>query len=331
MRKVPLLSIIVPVYKVESYIHRCVDSILTQSFPNFELILVDDGSPDNCGAICDEYVAKDSRVHVIHQQNGGLSAARNAGIDWAFAHSDSQWLSLVDSDDWIHPDYLKTLLQAVEESNTELSICGFVRTTGTVEDRIPEQEFQAKLWAPEAFWCENHVNAAVAWGKLYRKSLFKTLRYPVGRIHEDEFTTYQILFSLSRFAVVAAPLYRYYQNDAGIMQQAWRPARLDALDAIETQLAFFRTNSLLQAFHFEQRRYLFTLNQFLKAVSAPESEYTSYRSVLTKRLRRFLRKNHSDYPFKQNRQYYEIAYPNAMRLYRHLRSAVSRIRRKFRK
>ena len=325
------ITIIVPVYKVEPYLHRCVDSILAQSFPDFELILVDDGSPDNCGAICDDYAAKDRRVHVIHQQNGGLSAARNAGIDWAFANSDSQWLTFVDSDDWIHPDYLKTLLQAVEESNTELSICGFVRTTGPVENRIPEQEFQIKLWAPEDFWCENHVNAAVAWGKLYQKSLFKTLRYPVGRIHEDEFTTYQILFSLSRFAVVAAPLYRYYQNAAGIMKQPWRPARMDDLDANEAQIAYFRAQGFLRAFHFEQKRFLYTFNQFRKILTAPESEYIKYYPVLVKKLRHFLRKNKSDFPFKQNRHYYEIAYPRIMHLYRILRSVAAKIYRMFRK
>ena len=102
----PQISVIVPVYKVEPYLRRCVDSILGQTFTDFELILVDDGSPDNCPAICDEYARKDTRVHVIHQENGGLSAARNAGIDWAFANSDSQWLTSVDSDEWVHPEML---------------------------------------------------------------------------------------------------------------------------------------------------------------------------------------------------------------------------------
>ena len=113
----PQISVIVPVYKVEPYLRRCVDSILAQTFTDFELILVDDGSPDNSGAICDEYAQKDARVHVIHQENGGLSAARNAGIDWVFAHSDSQWLTFVDSDDWVHPEYLERLYHAVLEHN----------------------------------------------------------------------------------------------------------------------------------------------------------------------------------------------------------------------
>ena len=118
-----IISVIVPVYNVEPYLNRCVDSILEQTFTDFELILVDDGSPDNCPAICDEYARKDSRIHVIHQKNGGLSDARNAGIDWVVANSDSQWISFVDSDDWVHPMYLFTLLSAVKTTNTYVSVC----------------------------------------------------------------------------------------------------------------------------------------------------------------------------------------------------------------
>ena len=117
----PMISVVVPVYKVEHYLHRCVDSILNQSYSDFELILVDDGSPDNCGMICDEYAAKDARIHVIHQQNGGLSAARNTGIDWLCENSDSKWLTFIDSDDWIHKDYLKILLEQAIKSGSRVS------------------------------------------------------------------------------------------------------------------------------------------------------------------------------------------------------------------
>ena len=327
----PKISIIVPVYKVEAYLRRCVDSVLAQTFQDFELILVDDGSPDSCGAICDDYAAKDGRVHVIHQKNGGLSAARNAGIDWTFASSDSQWLTFIDSDDWVHPSYLETLLQAAQETGVELSICGFVRTSGSAEDDIPEQEYQVTLWEPEDFWCANNVNAAIAVGKLYRKPLFQTVRYPVGRIHEDEFTTYRILFSLSRIAAVPAPMYRYLQNDEGIMRQAWRPARMDALDALEAQLNFFRKQGLSQALQYGQKRYLYTWNLYYRTVSEPGAEFASYRPILRKRLRRFLRKQRRDLPFKSYERYYELAWPKTVRIYRALRSRGGKIIRKLRK
>ena len=136
------ISVIVPVYKVEPYLHRCVDSILAQSFQDFELILVDDGSPDRCGVICDEYAQKDSRVRVIHQQNGGLSAARNAGIDLVLADSESQWLSFVDSDDWIHPLYLELLERAVRESGADAGACLYTRVDASGEelDRLSMDE-----------------------------------------------------------------------------------------------------------------------------------------------------------------------------------------------
>ena len=121
-----LISIIVPVYKVEKYIHRCVDSILAQTFTDFELILVDDGSPDNCGIICDEYALKDNRIHVIHKENGGLSDARNAGIDWAFENSNSEWITFIDSDDWVHPKCLEALVRAAQIYGTEIAICNYI-------------------------------------------------------------------------------------------------------------------------------------------------------------------------------------------------------------
>ena len=206
------VSIIVPVYKVESYLHRCVDSILAQTFSDFELILVDDGSPDSCGAICDEYARQDSRIHVIHQENGGLSAARNAGIDWAFANSDSQWLTFVDSDDWIHPQMLEAMWNAAQKDGTPVVVCGYLQYT---------------------------CNATLAWGKLYEKRCFETLRYPVGRIHEDEYLTYQILFRVPQISVIPAPLYAYYVNAEGITRSKWSPKRLDSWGAFEAQIRFF--------------------------------------------------------------------------------------------
>ena len=121
-----LVSVIVPVYKVEKYLRRCIDSILNQTFTGFNLILVDDGSPDNCGLICDEYAEKDNRIHVIHKKNGGLSDARNAGLEWYFEHSDSKWLTFIDSDDWIHPRYLEGLLEAERIYSTDIVVCDYL-------------------------------------------------------------------------------------------------------------------------------------------------------------------------------------------------------------
>ena len=120
-----MISIIVPVYNVEKYIYRCVDSILSQSFTDFELILVDDGSPDDCGKICDDYAKKDNRISVIHKENGGLSSARNAGLDWVFANSKSEYVTFIDSDDWVDTDYLRALLDGIKNTASSVSACKF--------------------------------------------------------------------------------------------------------------------------------------------------------------------------------------------------------------
>ena len=266
----PAISVIVPVYKVEKYIHRCVDSILGQTFRDFELILVDDGSPDNCGAICDEYAAKDSRVVVIHQENGGLSAARNAGIDWAFAHSDSQWISFIDSDDWVHPEYLERLLAAAVDNGVSVSICAYVQTDGREPEIDPETLVPA-LWDTEEFYVAHNVNATIACGKLYRRECFETIRYPLGKLHEDEFTTYKILFRFPTVAVIHAPLYFYYTNPESIMQSQWSSSRHVAYDALEEQIEFFLICGYRNAMRSIIRRYLKSIADKLEYVRSTET------------------------------------------------------------
>lgn len=233
------ITVIVPVYKVEEYLGRCVDSILNQSFADYDLVLVDDGSPDSCPQMCDAYAAGDERIHVIHQQNGGLSAARNAGIDWAMASSDSRFLCFVDSDDWLHPGYLSVLLNAAETSGCAISACGFFKTTG---EPLPEDDCGFQILQADEYYCgECHGGqTATAWNKLYQKNLFTNLRYPNGKIHEDEFTTYRLVYAAGKVAVTEARLYAYFQNPEGITGVKWSPKRIDKLDAFVEQMDFAR-------------------------------------------------------------------------------------------
>lgn len=268
-----MVSVIVPVYKVENYLRRCVDSILEQTYRDFQLVLVDDGSPDNCGAICDDYAKKDSRVAVIHQENRGLSAARNTGIDWAFANSDSEWITFVDSDDWVHPCYLEILLSAANQMGASMAICEHIKT-----DRFSEYgeiQKKPKLIDTEDFYCSNHVTATVAWGKLYKLSEFESIRYPLGKIHEDEYTTYKMLFSVGRVAYIDEPLYFYYINNQGIMSETWKLSRLDALEGLRQQVIFFKKNNLLVAYQFAVNNYVDYLVYDLKQVQAlhPEKKW----------------------------------------------------------
>ena len=240
------ISVVVPIYKVEKYLDRCIISILNQSYNDFELILVDDGSPDNCGKICDEYAKKDTRIHVIHQENRGLSAARNAGIDWAFKNSSSKWITFIDIDDWIDIRFLEELYNAAIQLNVDISICDYIRTKG--EAKIAKKPFLYEKYNVEDFYVRQRIVATIACAKLYKKDCFNEIRYPVGKLHEDEFTTYLVLFNSRQIAFVNAPLYLYFINYDSIIQSQWNIRRLDALEAFETQLAFFKQNGYNKAY-----------------------------------------------------------------------------------
>lgn len=280
------VSVIVPVYKVEAYLDRCVRSILGQSFRDFQLILVDDGSPDNCGALCDEYAREDCRVRVIHQTNGGLSAARNAGIDLSLT-TDAQWLTFIDSDDWVHPRFLESLLQAAEGCHTKLSLCDYGQTDG--EDPWAEGEGGWESRSPAAFYQEQFVCATIACTKLYHRSLFSSIRFPVGKLHEDEFVTYRLLFAQKEIAFIPAPMYAYYRNESGITKAKWSPRRLDAWEAYDQQIAFFRERGEENLVKFRLREYIESGKKNLCA--AMEAKDTGKRVIraMKKKLRRVIR------------------------------------------
>lgn len=285
-----IIAVIVPVYKVEPYLNRCVDSLLNQTFRDFSLVLVDDGSPDGCGAICDDYARQDARVHVVHQKNAGLSIARNVGIEWALSRDDIKWISFVDSDDWVQPTYLDMLLNAAENNAADLAVGGHIVTQG--EALPPVREAAVSLWNPEDYYLQNTINAVVSWGKLYRKNLFKNIRFPAGKIHEDEFVFYQILFQYDWIPVIEQPLYAYYRNPNGISGGKWTYARLDRLEAFEKQIAFFLHNGMWKTarkrFYVFVRNNLYSQEMISKCDSLTMKEKKHYISHCKNRLRHVL-------------------------------------------
>lgn len=248
----PKISVIVPVYNVEAYLRRCVDSILAQTFKDFELILVDDGSPDNCGAICDEYALKDDRVHVIHQENGGLSAARNAGIDWVFANSDSEYIGYVDSDDWVHEKYLELLYEGITHFHVNIAQCRFMKTDGSQE--IPEVGHNLITITPEEHY--THYYSAAVWNKLFSRSCWQEMRFPVGMLYEDVLIWYKILFAEKIIALIDETLYYYYYNPDGIMHSQWTPPQMAQLIGWDNQLAFLREKGYSEAVKEIRVRYI---------------------------------------------------------------------------
>lgn len=310
----PKISVIVPVYKVEKYLHRCVDSILAQTFEDFELILVDDGSPDKCGEICDEYSLKDSRVHVIHQENGGLSEARNAGINWVNKYSDSEWISFVDSDDWIHNEMLQHLFDACINQCTKISICYYTETSQESVQNL-SYVLEPLILSPNEFYLSKSVNATVTWGKLFHKTCFDEIRFPKGKIHEDEFVTYKVLFKYPKISIVPVPLYYYYINSDGITKSKWTPDRLVVYDAFEEQLDFFKDKDI-SIFGSRVRTYVGNIVDQMGLInSADKKIYNKYNKLLKKKLR-FLLKTYSEY-FDINKDgwVYVVAYPVITKIY----------------
>ncbi len=325
------VSVIVPVYKVEKYLSRCVVSILKQTYEDFELILVDDGSPDSSGAMCEEYAKRDSRIVVLHRKNGGLSAARNTGIDWAFANSDSKWLTFIDSDDWIHPQYLELLLRAATEQNVPVSVCGYHRADSP--DQSTQQhisDFGSECMSAENFLVDHEWNFNYAWGKLYRKEYFQQIRYPEGKNFEDVFTTYQILFAGTRIAFIDQRLYYYFINEEGITRSQWTPKELVVFEAMKNQLAYYRENGFKRAF--EKEEYLY-LNHFayqicrIRANKADLAQNMPYLRQLRKEMMRMVHQNPDRFGYRKMPQCYEAAYPNLMKVYHRVGGLFRRLRR----
>lgn len=249
------VSIIVPVYKVEAFIHRCVDSILGQTCQDFELILVDDGSPDNCGKICDGYAAQDPRVHVIHQKNAGCSAARNAGIEYTLKNSKSRWIVFVDSDDWLHRDNLKFLLKAVEETGAGMAVCDCIWTAGFCKDEELVQSEFCVLDSEEAF-VQHYPECMPPWGKIIDKSLLTELRFPVGVRYEDACISHILTFSAEKVAVCPEKLYYYYNNENSFTRTGWTEGRLQVVRVHKDRLDYLRAHGYEQAYRRELEEYV---------------------------------------------------------------------------
>lgn len=309
----PKISVIVPVYNVEPYIYRCVDSILNQTFTDFELILVDDGSPDNCGKICDEYAEKDPRIHVIHQENGGLSAARNAGIDWAMNNSDSKWITFIDSDDWVHPQMLSMLFNIAEKEDLLLVLCQYQQQQHQTQYILYDNvKYSIKL--PELAYIENYSISMIACSKLYNKSILKKHRFLVGKLHEDAFFTYKVLFECSKVAIIDFPLYFYMINNNGITHSPWKPKRLDEIEAHEAQLNYLKINNYFNAYNREIIAYTNVILNQCKEIDQI-AKYRSYKRKLCRKIKRVIRKNHSLITIKKFPHIYEYIYPSMMKLY----------------
>ncbi len=238
-----LVSVIIPVYNVEKYLDRCMRSVLEQTYTNLDIILVDDGSSDGSGIICDRYQGMDGRVRVIHKQNGGLSDARNAGIDAARA----DYLIFLDSDDFVDREYVSFLYALLREHDADISICRYMRFSGLEEIGKAKKGQEAILFsntkALEALLYTPEVIPQSANAKMYKRELFDGVRYPVGKLHEDIGTTYKLLYKAKKIAYSASQYYFYFQRMDGIVHSEFTERKMDAVDFAEEILGFLEIHA----------------------------------------------------------------------------------------
>lgn len=232
-----LISIIVPVYNVEKYLDRCVESIVNQTYNNLEIILIDDGSPDNCPVMCDNWAKKDSRIKVIHKENGGLSDARNVGLDVATG----KYIAFVDSDDWIDAQMYQALYESIINTKSDIASCGAKRVwlDGRPTCELIKEANDCVLERENAMKALISSNGLiqVVWNKLYKRNVVEGILYPVGLIHEDEFWSWRVISRANRIVVLKESFYNYLQRDDSIMGTGFSKKSLLVVQAkIERQL-----------------------------------------------------------------------------------------------
>ncbi|NMM99267.1 glycosyltransferase family 2 protein [Bifidobacterium olomucense] len=287
-----VVSIIIPVYNVESTVSRCLDSVILQTYRNLEIVVVNDGSTDTSPNICDSYAKKDPRITVLHKQNGGLSSARNYGIE----HCHGAYIAFVDSDDYLEPDYVSALLNLILNNNADLSICSYYdehdNNGGQMKDLVTTglDYLQESLKRREP-------RPIVAWDKLYNRSLCENNMFPIGKIHEDEFIYHEVLFGARKVALTSKKLYHYTKNEKSIISSPFSIKNLDRIEAYIQRLDFVIANNIndvydsvfrdiIRDFGYALRRYrktsdaairdrILKLINELKVISKPIRHYLS--------------------------------------------------------
>ncbi|UNC93475.1 glycosyltransferase family 2 protein [Candidatus Contubernalis alkaliaceticus] len=259
-----LITIIVPIYKCEKYIRKCIDSIVNQTYKNLEIILVNDGSPDKCGEICDHYSKIDKRFKVIHKENGGISDARNTGLNAARG----KYISFADCDDYLHPKMLEVLWQLITTHNADISICDYLKTYPNDSVEVVEQEKAIKVYsnieALHILFTELPLHEDLAWNvpwnKLYLSKLFNEFRFPKGRVYEDVATIYKLLHKSRKIVKTNKPLYYYLQRDDSVTKsQQHRIFSLDILDACSESADYFLQHGLIDLYEITAHEYMKTI------------------------------------------------------------------------
>lgn len=316
-----MVSVIVPIYKVEKYLRSCVDSILQQTFSDIEVILVDDGSPDGCGAICEEYVQKDKRVKVIHKENGGLSDARNVGIEVCRGN----YIIFVDSDDCIHPQMVERLYNLLLKYQADMAICSFQDIDENEMPRYAKTDTQGE---EHCFEKENIMNqlqtrnllTVVAWNKIYKTQLFEKVRYPKGYIHEDEFVIHRLLHLCTRTVYTDEKLYYYRKRNDSIMGNISPKKIQDIFEAYEDRVRFLKEKHYRGILIDTQLQEMYLIIKYYKLVRT-KVEYKELLSYMRKKFAElYLTKEIEDVLSTQLKKEYGVFYKSPIQYYAYMKS-----------
>lgn len=235
-----LISVIIPVYKVEKYVEKCIQSVINQTYENLQIILVDDGSPDNCGKICDEYAKKDHRIEVIHKSNGGLSDARNKGLEIA----KGEYIGFVDSDDYIEADMYEVLYNLLKQYNADVSICNFYTVSqGKISIKNAENGIKEynRIEILKEILLDKNIQS-YAWNKLYKKELFDEIKYPIGKKYEDIGTTFFLLEKCNKVVVTGKSEYYYINRQDSIVNNVTESTITDYIELIIQRYDYIEEN-----------------------------------------------------------------------------------------
>lgn len=263
-----LISVIVPVYNVEKDLENCLESLIKQTYDYLQIILVDDGSTDSSGTICDNYKKLDNRIEVIHKENGGLADARNTGLKKV----KGKYIAFLDSDDYIYKTMYEDLYKLLKENDSDIAECDFIRIDikqKENEDNIISEEnskrkietnLLSNIEALRLLYGANlneYLKKVVVWNKLYKKEIINEIEFPVGRLHEDEFTTHKILYNANKIVSTNKILHGYMQTSGSIMRKPLKPNRIkDTLDSYISASNFFKEKGLIEIEAKTRRRYL---------------------------------------------------------------------------
>lgn len=321
------ISIIVPIHNTEQYLKRCLDSILKQSFQDFSLILVDDGSTDDCGKICDEYASRDQRISVIHQENKGVSGARNSGLDFAFKSQNPKWIAFVDSDDCIHLNFFETLFKVAEKYSVNISACSYQQLKEPLCEE-PIHKYDVQIYNGEEFGCEQNKHAQSVWGMLINGELIRNIRFPEGKYFDDVFVVYKLFLPQEKIAFVNYPMYYYnLDNLDSITRSKWTPKRLDVIDGIAEKLKY------AQKFHYKNY-YRIELKTYIESIiearyCAKRAGYNKVVPDIEKRLRKALITGNKTkvFPIEEHYDTYELMFPRRMILYYYFKAAKNMLKR----